>query len=106
MKKYIECFDQVSAVKKSIDGKDVNQSGDVLLRIYLRSRSDKDEICDRKLAYELQRMRSAVKKYINGELRWVDSDTGSMSPRGVMNCCAFICDREMIKTRLAITQRM
>ena len=68
VKKYIECFDQVSAVKKSIDGKDVIQSGDELLRIYLRSRSHKDEICDRKLAYELQRMRSEVKKiFLNGD---------------------------------------
>ena len=47
MKKYIKCFDQILAVKKSIDRKDVTQSGDELLRIYLRSRTDKDEICDR-----------------------------------------------------------
>ena len=63
VEKCVECFDQILVVKKSIDGKDVIQSGDELLRIYLRSRSHKDEICDRKLAYELQRMRSEVKKY-------------------------------------------
>ena len=45
---------------------------------------------------------SAVKKSINGKLRWIASDTGSMSPRGVMNCCAFICDRDLAKARFAI----
>jgi hypothetical protein len=45
---------------------------------------------------------TAVKKSINGKLRWIASDTGSMSPRAVMNCCAFICDREMIKARFAL----
>ena len=47
VKKCIECFDQILVVKKSIDRKDVTQSGDELLRIYLRSRNDKGEICVR-----------------------------------------------------------
>jgi len=45
---------------------------------------------------------STVKKSIAGKLRWIASDTGSMSPRAVLNCCAFICDRDLAKARFAI----
>jgi hypothetical protein len=58
MKKYIECFDQISAVKKLIIGK----------------------------------------------LRRFGEDTGNMSPRGVLNCCIFICGRDLAKARFVITQ--
>ena len=43
-----------------------------------------------------------VKKSIIGKLIWVGEDMGKMSPRAVMNCCAFICDRDLTKTRFAI----
>ena len=56
MKKCIECFDQISAVKKSIIGK----------------------------------------------LIWVDEVMRNMSPRALMNCCAFICDQDLSKARFAI----
>jgi len=45
---------------------------------------------------------SAEKKLIEGKLIWFGVDMGSMSPRAVLNCCAFICDRELSKARFAI----
>ena len=45
---------------------------------------------------------STVKKSIIGKLRWFGEDTGNMSPRAVMNWCAFICDRDLPKARFAI----
>ena len=45
-----------------------------------------------------------VKKSIIGKLRWFGEDTGNMSPRGVLNCCIFICGRDLAKARFVITQ--
>jgi hypothetical protein len=47
---------------------------------------------------------SMVKKSIIGKLRWFGEDTGNMSPRGVLNCCIFICGRDLAKARFVITQ--
>jgi hypothetical protein len=45
---------------------------------------------------------STLKKSIAGKLIWVGEGMRSMSPRGVMNYCAFICDRDLAKARFAI----
>ena len=43
-----------------------------------------------------------VKKSIAGKLIWVGEDMGNMSPRAVMNCCVFICGRDLAKARFAL----
>ena len=45
---------------------------------------------------------SAVKESIVGKLIWVAEDMGNISPREVMNCCVFICERDLGKARFAL----
>jgi len=58
--------------------------------------------CEVKKCIECVGTVSTMKKSIAGKLIWVGEDMGNMSPRGVMNCCAFICDRDLAKARFAI----
>ena len=60
---------------------------------------DDDEV---KKCIECVDVVSMVKKSIIGKLIWVGEDMGNMLPRAVMNCCAFICDRDLAKARFAI----
>ena len=45
---------------------------------------------------------SMVKKSIIGKLIWVGEDMRNMSPRAVMCCCIFICERDLGKARFAL----
>ena len=45
---------------------------------------------------------SMVKRSIIGKLIWVGEDTRNMSPRAVMSCCVFICERDLGKARFAL----
>jgi len=45
---------------------------------------------------------SAVKKSIVGKLIWVAEVMGNISPREVMNCCVFICARDLAKATFVV----